>query len=128
MFKSLTVAVFTTIFAMQAYAKTINSGTIPVQSEITYYEVEVEAKCLGPRFEDDGFRVYYSPQSYNEVKQYLDSGYSRVLLDRTCGYSGQAPNLSSTQYEKVRILFYNSSAAQKEVEALTKTLLKQYGL
>ena len=114
--------------AFQASAKVLNSGSIPVQTEITYYEVEVQAKCLGPKFEDDAFKVYFEPQSYTEVKPYLNSYHTMILIDRKCGRNGAGVELAPDVYETVRVLFYSSSIARDVVEAHVKDLLSTYNI
>lgn len=125
--KSL-LLVLASLFTIQASAKVLNSGTIPVQAEIAYFEVEVQAKCLNPKFEDDSFRVYFEPQSYSEVKNYLNESYTMILLDRKCGNNGMGTDLTDANYETVRILFYSSKIARQVIDLNVKDLLDGYNI
>ena len=122
------MVILSQVFAVNAFAAVLNSGAIPVQSEIVYYEFEVKAKCQGPKFEDDAHRVYFDSQSYTEIQSYMDKGYTMVLLDRSCGYRGKGAALSEDSYETVRILMYNTHDASKAIDVNVKALLQAYGV
>lgn len=116
------------VLGMSAHASILNSGAISVQSEIMYYEFEVQAKCARPQHKDDAHRVHFAPQSYNEIMPYMDKGYTLVLLDRMCGYQGKGARLPEDQYDKVRILIYNTFEASKAIDVNVKALLQTYGI
>ena len=68
-----------------ANAKVVAGNTQFVKIEVTSVVLEVEAKCITPKFEDDSFNVYFSENSYAEVSAYEKQGYAYKLLGKTCG-------------------------------------------
>lgn len=116
------------VLGISAHASVLNSGAISVQSEIMYYEFEVLAKCPRPQHKDDAHRVHFESRSYNEIMPYMDKGYTLVLLDRMCGYQGKGARLPEDQYDKVRILIYNTFEASKAIDVNVKALLQTYGI
>lgn len=95
-----------------ANAKVVAGKTQFAKIEVTSVVLEVEAKCLSPKFEDGSFTVYFSENSYAEVSAYEKQGYAYKLLGKTCGQFGASKELSSTDYETVQILMVNNSEAQ----------------
>lgn len=109
--------------AALSHAKLLSSNTQAVTVEISSAVYEAYAKCRPPQYEDDGFTPYYSPESYNELKTYLNSGYSIKLLDRSCGpYKGTGPQLSSTNFEKVRVLILDDKTPRKQLQDAINTI------
>lgn len=95
-----------------ANAKVVAGNTQFVKIEVKSVILEVEAKCLAPKFEDGSFTVYFSQNSYAEVSAYEQQGYAYKLLGKTCGQFGSSKELSSTDYETVQILMVNNTEAQ----------------
>ena len=110
----LLVTAIVSLFALNALSAVIEKGETKIETKLEYVKLSAEAKCRAPRFEDDGYTVYYSPESYKEIGEYR--GYSSKLLGRTCGKSGSTTELSSTKFEKVEVLVYNYGAVRREFD------------
>lgn len=119
--KLLMVAAFGLI-AQAAPAAIVSQGELKVETKMSYVKLAVQAMCKGPRFEDDGYLVYYSPESYKEVSQY--PAYSSKLLNRTCGRYGSTTELSPDRFEDVEILLYNYGAARGAFDEQVRQLIE----
>lgn len=109
--------------AVLAQAKMLSSDTQSVTVQISSAVYEAYAKCRPPQYEDDGFTPYYSPESYNELKNYLKGGYSIKLIDRSCGpHKGTGPQLSSENFEKVRILILDDKTPRNQLQEAINTI------
>ena len=98
-----------------------NIKTVTVQVESAVFELS--AKCIGPKYEDDNFKTYFSDESYNEAKRFLTGGYSWKLLDKSCGYEQtNKPQLSYDKFQKVKILFVDGSSPRETLESFIKEI------
>lgn len=115
------VLVFSLI-AQSSFAAVIAQGDVKIETQIAYVKLEVLAKCERPRFEDDGYGVYYEAKSYQEIQKYR--GYSTVLLNRTCGVSGSKTEISQTAFEKIEILMFNYGTAREDFDRQVREVVK----
>ncbi len=107
----------TLALSVSANAKLIESDTQTISLEIKSAVLEVTAKCIGPKFEDDAFQTYFSEESYQEVEEYLQGGYSMKLLDKSCGYEDTGkPQLSYDDYETVKVYFVNGNTPRQTLK------------
>ncbi len=113
------------VLSLNANGKQLDSDTKQVVVEIKSAVFELRAKCIGPQFEDDNFRTYFSDESYGEVADYLNSGYSWKLLDKSCGYKKSSnPQLSFNEYEKVQVLFVDGQSPRKVLQSTIEQVWK----
>ena len=104
-------------------AKLLDSETKTVVVEVKSATFELSAKCIGPKFEDDSFKTYFSEESYQEAKEYLNSGSSWKLLDKSCGYEpSDKPQLSFDEYQKVTVFFVDGKSPRDLVEGSIKEI------
>ncbi len=109
--------------SLSANAKLLESDSQTVTLEIKSAVFEVMAKCIGPKFEDDAFQTYFSEESYQEVAEYLQGGYSMKLLDKSCGYEDTGkPQLSYDEYEKVKVYFVDGNTPRQTLSDSIKDI------
>lgn len=109
----ITLAIFWGILSSTSYAAILESGEHRVETSIPYVLAELEAKCQSPRFEDEGFRTYFSDASYREISALLNEGYSFKLVDYKCGDGG---NLPTDRFVPVKVILYNVRVAQEKLD------------
>lgn len=107
-------------------AKEVDSSVVKINSEAIFAVFEVEAKCTVPAYEDDPVRVYFSEQSYQEVKKYLQSDYSYRLLGATCKGEEGLKQLPTDKYETTKVVFYNYSDVKTNVDKAIDEQLQNY--
>jgi hypothetical protein len=112
------------LLSLGAGADVVRSTSHVVKAEIQFVRVSVRAKCIPPRFEDGGFRVYYDDASFRLISSY--GGYSSKLLGRTCGASGKA-ELAADRFESVEVLLYSFGAAKADFDAQIQELVADEG-
>ncbi len=105
-----------TIASANANAKFLAERSQVVSSIISSVLLEVTAKCRPPQFENGAYAPFFSQASYDEVKPYIEVGYTLKLVDKTCGEMDSGNELSSTDFETVRILLVNGTAARESLE------------
>lgn len=99
-----------------AGAKELESAMVSINTEMIFVAFEVDAKCTTPAFEDDPVRVYFSDQSYKEVKKYIEGGYSYKLMGSTCTSQKGLKQLPTDKFETTKVLFFNSTEVRKNVQ------------
>lgn len=100
-------------FMSATQAKVLSESKQEVKIELSKVVLEVEAKCKTPKFEDDGFQVFFSDSSYVEVSKYESMGYAFKLLNKNCGsFDPNIESLSTKNYETVQIQMVNVYEAQ----------------
>lgn len=105
-------------------AKLVKESEFTVQTPVKVIQLSLEAKCRAPRFEDDGFTVWYSPESFAEISKYR--GYSSKVMGRTCGSTNSRTELSGTEYEKVDVLLYNYGEARSSFDDQIRQLIQGF--